>query len=401
MATGGQGDLGGAQFTIQIDTSGFEAKLQGAEATAKKTADTIGKELSSGSQTATRGLLQLGYALDDLQYGFHAIANNIPGIVMGLGLGTGVAGAAAIAATAVNQLINHWSQLSDLLQSAWTGDSVQQLTELREKAEAAAEAFERLSKAPTKAQAEQQRGMAELFKEGPFGNIFGKVVGAIAKDPALRAVAEKAAPGGIGVVGPGAIPVPQKNQAQLDEEAMQKNREKAKELIGKAAKGDRLAIAQLGRLVPELKADLDMLTPEGQEALAQKRLELQGGRNARKMQQKMDEEQKKLDEAERKEWLQGVQKAQKQINEEERHKRMFALQDQREELEDQKRWLRESMKVGPAFQGDFFSYIGQIQKSASEQIPKQQLDKLAAIDKGIKAVEDAIKKERRAAVLGP
>lgn len=71
---------------------------------AKTGLDEVGK--SSGG--AGRGLLQFAYILDDakqFQFGFanglRAIGNNIPGLLAGLGLGTGVAGVVSIAGSAI------------------------------------------------------------------------------------------------------------------------------------------------------------------------------------------------------------------------------------------------------------------------------------------------------------
>ena len=83
----------------------------------------------------------------------------IPQIALGLGAGAGVAGAAAIAATAVNQLVNHWGELTSLAQAAWSGSSVKQLEDLRKGAEEASKAFDELSKKPTTAQAAQNAGI--------------------------------------------------------------------------------------------------------------------------------------------------------------------------------------------------------------------------------------------------
>lgn len=50
------------------------------------------------------GLLDVAYALDDLQYGIKGVVNNIPRLAQVLGAGAGLAGAATIAAVAINQL---------------------------------------------------------------------------------------------------------------------------------------------------------------------------------------------------------------------------------------------------------------------------------------------------------
>ena len=67
-------------------------------------------QTAAGSATgkkgaAGQGILQLAFAIDDLQYGIRGIVNNIPQVVQALGLGAGFAGAAGIAAVALNQLV--------------------------------------------------------------------------------------------------------------------------------------------------------------------------------------------------------------------------------------------------------------------------------------------------------
>lgn len=59
--------------------------------------------------------LQFGYMIDDLQYGFSAIVNNIPGLLMGMGYGPGLAGVLGIAAVATSQLVKHWGDLTNYL----------------------------------------------------------------------------------------------------------------------------------------------------------------------------------------------------------------------------------------------------------------------------------------------
>lgn len=49
-----------------------------------------------------QNLLALSYAVDDLQYGFRAIINNIPQIVQAFGFGAGAAGAVSIAVIGIN-----------------------------------------------------------------------------------------------------------------------------------------------------------------------------------------------------------------------------------------------------------------------------------------------------------
>ncbi len=73
-----------------------------------KEVETAVRRSSTG---AAQGLLALSQAVDDVQYGFRAIVNNIPQIVTMMGGGAGIAGAVGIIAVAINQLINHWDEL--------------------------------------------------------------------------------------------------------------------------------------------------------------------------------------------------------------------------------------------------------------------------------------------------
>lgn len=62
---------------------------------------------SSDVKQSGQGLLQAAYFIDDMQYGVKGILNNIPGLVMGLGMGGGVAGTLSIAAIAGSQLYDY------------------------------------------------------------------------------------------------------------------------------------------------------------------------------------------------------------------------------------------------------------------------------------------------------
>lgn len=123
MGPGGSGpSLGGSSFTVTADTAAFTHGLDQAQQQAKQFHNTVATSMSaasgavsSGSRDAAQGLLFLGQAVDDLQYGFRAIVNNIPQIVMALGGSAGLAGAVAIAAVAVNQFVNNWESLQDVL----------------------------------------------------------------------------------------------------------------------------------------------------------------------------------------------------------------------------------------------------------------------------------------------
>jgi hypothetical protein len=59
---------------------------------------------AAGNGFKAGGLLQVSRAIDDVQYGFRGVINNIEGIVTGLGGSAGMAGAATIAAVAISAI---------------------------------------------------------------------------------------------------------------------------------------------------------------------------------------------------------------------------------------------------------------------------------------------------------
>lgn len=103
---------------VQLDKTEREIRRAGDEASRafkagfERNKFDVGEAIAGKSGAATNGILALSQAADDLQYGFRGIVNNIPSLVTGLGAGAGVAGAAQIAAVAINQLINNWDRLA-------------------------------------------------------------------------------------------------------------------------------------------------------------------------------------------------------------------------------------------------------------------------------------------------
>lgn len=95
--------------------SGSVKKLDSDLKNAKKSA----KELDDSTKKLGRGVLELSRAIEDAQYGFKGVVNNIPQLVTALGFGAGLAGAVSLVAIGVNQLINNWDKLS----SAFGGTS--------------------------------------------------------------------------------------------------------------------------------------------------------------------------------------------------------------------------------------------------------------------------------------
>jgi hypothetical protein len=216
MTTAMGASLGGASFTVTADATKFQAALKDAKAASLQASQRIAGDLTGAGQTATTqfdtmgrnadkaskslgkvndqlksknsthfalGLMAVGNAVDDLQYGFRSIVNNIPQIVYMFGGSAGLAGGAAIGAVAINQLMQHWNQLMDAMQSRWLGVAAADLEAARIKAEKAADAFGKLKQEMNPVQAEaanlwkkaivEAPGGLEKFAEGMRGAIMG------------------------------------------------------------------------------------------------------------------------------------------------------------------------------------------------------------------------------------
>lgn len=110
-----------------------------------------GKSIQQSSMSGAMGLMVLSQTIDDTQYGFRAIVNNIPQMGMALGSMFGMSSEAAmkfgavagIVAVAINVLITHWDDLLDLMGLGKV------LTE--------AEAMDKLAKATRRTADEQER----------------------------------------------------------------------------------------------------------------------------------------------------------------------------------------------------------------------------------------------------
>ncbi len=107
------------------------------------------KAVSGGTRNSAMALLEFSRGLEDAQYGIAGVLNNLPNMLMYLGIGTGLVGVISIASVAVAQLVKHWDDLAELF-----GNS---------KVETEAQAMERLAKATNKTADETAR-LAQLKK---------------------------------------------------------------------------------------------------------------------------------------------------------------------------------------------------------------------------------------------
>lgn len=309
MASGG--NLGKATFDIQVHLDDLWNGLKQAEtrtlATTKNISSSL-NSLSSNSQAQFKNIgysmMQLAYVADDVQYGFRAIVNNIPQLVMGLGGSAGLAGAVGIAAVAVNQLISHWGYLSDAMQAAWSGSTLDQLQAIRDRAEAASKAFDELAKKPTEMEAAGARGVAKAITEGGTGKVLEAVSGGVANDPALAADMTVADKNKLDVVRMHKSPeVARAVEGAIRARMAEENRKKAAELIGQASepgeKGKqgrdtllRFAEANPGAFPAGFAGDIARMDPEEmkRQAALERAGELRGANN-----ENMDRQRNKQD----------------------------------------------------------------------------------------------------------
>ncbi len=327
-----QGTINEAQFTAAAAPMGEKIRIASAEI----------KNLHAASGTAGRGLSQLSYAIDDVQYGFNAIVNNIPQIVMGFGAGAGVAGAVGIAAVAINQLIKHWGELSDMAQSAWAGGSIEQLHNIRKAAEEATKAFDKLTEVHTKMQEATEKFTKEAFVEGPIDKIFEAVTAGVAMDKGMAGKADEGVWANMKRLAGGGVAAftPEGYRKLLADEAMKKNQDEARKLITAAAdptkKGD-TARRTLHRMATENpgafpKGFAEKMSPEAAEKDRVDKLNIeaniQGNKNIRAAEKKAEEERLH---ANKELTAEGIR---------------FEKQMKHEQLEAEKRDLQESIKKG-------------------------------------------------------
>jgi hypothetical protein len=222
-----------AAAQIQANVAALQAEV--AQNRLRQAAQGAGGAAAAAGQSGrmgAMGFLYLSQAVEDAQYGFSAIVNNIPMLVMSLGGSSGVAGAVSIAAVAINLLINHWRDMISIMQSAWSGKPLDDIVRIREEASKAADEFDRMSKSKTNAQEVKEAGIAESFKQGPVGAIFEKLVSAISADPGLRAERQQLEPSLRRVSTPEEAA---ELQRKFDEQAMAKDRATAAKLMGSYA----------------------------------------------------------------------------------------------------------------------------------------------------------------------
>jgi hypothetical protein len=128
QSMGGGDSVGGVEATVTLNTSGIDtglAELQTKLASLGGRLEALGAKggvVESGMTKAGGGVKNLGYQMllvgqtvDDLQYGFSAVVNQLPQLATAFGMGAGLAGAVSVAGVAINQLTKHWGDMQAAL----------------------------------------------------------------------------------------------------------------------------------------------------------------------------------------------------------------------------------------------------------------------------------------------
>ncbi len=337
---------------------------------------------------------------------------------MGLGAGAGVAGVAAIAAVAISQLVKHAGDLADIFQSWQGGRPAEVLRGIREEAEAAAAALEKVSKFTS--EEERRAGKVGKFVQDEQKDRFvSEIMDAMGRNEKHVAAYKKAAmhAGDIGrIKGLEGKEEHDLREIQAEEWAMQTEefyrREAAEKLAGKAllpgAVGHR-ALGDLQSMFPERAEKFQNLArgvdpaEVGQKARATDaaaktaqdkdeaamRKRVMDEAEAKK---KVRDDQKKADADERRAWLHDINTIHKE-------KRLQGLEEERASVLknqrdfDEKMWQKQQENAsGQIFSGaksfiDYYSGAGTggddpkaIAKAAHEQ-RRITNEKLEAINK--------------------
>lgn len=217
------GALGGASFTVRADPAQFQKGMKSVKEEAVRTSQLVGAAiqtiddktflgLAGVGRTVERttksfeklgntvgggkggriglGILALGQAVDDAQYGFRSIVNNIPQMVYMFGGSAGLAGGVGIAAVAINLLITRWDSLVDAMQSRWLNVAATDLEKLRIATEKAGEAFDALMKTPSELGARELSKFKEAvtnIQKGGGQGLFTGLAQAVPLEPGMRA----------------------------------------------------------------------------------------------------------------------------------------------------------------------------------------------------------------------
>lgn len=107
-----RGELERTSAALARLTGAHDAGVRAARAAAVAQVGAAGSSRSMGYAA-----LEASRALEDLQYGFGGVVNNLPGLIQLLGFGAGAAGAVSVLAVGINQLVKHSDEIARVFSS--------------------------------------------------------------------------------------------------------------------------------------------------------------------------------------------------------------------------------------------------------------------------------------------
>lgn len=176
-----------------------------------------GRSIQQASMSGAMGLMSLSQAIDDAQYGFRAVVNQVPQLGMGLASMFGASSEAAmkfgavagIVAVAINLLTNHWDDLLDgmglgrVLTEAEamdklakatrrTADEQERLNRFKREQKVIEEMGPKQSSGQEKTEAEVKSLLADFGEGNTTG--FDRIVGGLAASRSVQGTGEKMTP---------------------------------------------------------------------------------------------------------------------------------------------------------------------------------------------------------------
>jgi hypothetical protein len=322
-------------FVSAMEGASAQMALAGRAASASTAVGMAG----NSSRTSALGFLYLSQAIEDAQYGFSAIVNNIPLIVMAMGGGAGLAGTVSILAVGLNIALNHWEDLSNAFRSGSEREAAEQMAELADKTEKAAKAFEHLKEAKTKSEGASGKAFSEGLTEGKGGpELFQKQLSealqSMGQAPSISVGIGSSLKVGFGAIasamfgGGSAREIAQEEINRLKAEALA---QKSAALIGAASSGDEAARSQIAAVI---KRNPNAFSPEFRKAFEESSPAAIRAKAAEKEDAKLRDEaidkQNKATEDEGKRW----KKLRDDNAKEEKQNRIRALEDQRRDMQE-------------------------------------------------------------------
>lgn len=176
-----------------------------------------GRSIQQSTMSGAMGLMALSQTIDDAQYGFRAIVNQVPQLGMGLASMFGASSeeamkfgaVAGIVAVAINVLINHWDDLLDVMglgrilteaeamdklakATRRTADEQERLNRFKREQKVIEEMGSKQSSGQEKTEAEVKALLADFGEGNTTG--FDRIVGGLAASRAVQGTGEKMTP---------------------------------------------------------------------------------------------------------------------------------------------------------------------------------------------------------------